>query len=360
MFSSHVNRQLSAYCNGELDAKDARLVEEHLSKCERCRREYTEISFAVRMARQIPLASAPDSMWSEIEAQLEAESRKRALSRPSLSGLGWIRPGYAMAAASLIVIIGILASIYFYATRDSWTVEFLALNANVIKSTGRIGVGEALIIDPISRARVRVGLIGNVVLDPNSRIRLLNTSITEHRMALDVGRLEAKVSAPPRLFLVDTPSAVAVDLGCEYTLEVDEAGRSFLHVKDGRVALQKEDREVVVLKGAMCETRPEAGPGTPFFTTSSLALRDALLRFDFENGGTESLDTVLAEATRRDTYTLWNLLWRVDDDQRVRVFDRMVELAGPPKSTTREAVLSGDEKALWLWWGDFGLSDDWD
>lgn len=350
MFSSHVNKQLSEYCNGELDLKQARRVEEHLSRCERCRKEYDEIRFAVRMAEQLPLASAPDSMWSEIEALLDAQARNRtsAPRRASL-GLAWIRPGYALAAASIIVLLGILASVYFYATRDSWTVEILTLNANVIKSTERISVGEALVTDPLSRARIKVGMIGNVVLDPNSRIRLLSTDITEQRMALDVGRLEAKISAPPRIFLVDTPSAIAVDLGCAYTLEVDEAGRSFLHVTDGKVALQKDDREVEVLKDAMCETRPGTGPGTPFFTTSSAALREALSRFDFEDGGTEALDIVLAKANARDTYTLWHLLPRVHEFQRVRIFDRMVELTGPPQGTTREEVLSLDEKSLYLW-----------
>jgi len=353
MFSRHVNRQLSEYCNGELDPKQARQVKDHLSKCERCHNEYDEIRFAVRMAEQIPVASAPDSMWSEIEALLDQQPRKPENEpRRASFGFGWIRPGYALASGSIIVLVGLLASLYFYATRDSWTVEILALDANVIKSTGRIGVGEALVTDPLSRARIEVGVIGNVVLDPNSRIRLLNTSITEHRLALDVGRLEAKISAPPRLFLVDTPSAVAIDLGCAYTLEVDDAGRSFLHVKDGKVALQKDEREVEVLKDAMCETRPGVGPGTPFFNTSSAGLRDALSRFDFERGGTESLDTVLAEADKRDTYTLWNLLPRTPEFQRVRIFDRMVELTGQPQGTTREEVLSMDEKALYLWWLD--------
>lgn len=350
MFGRHVNKQLSAYCNGELDVKEARLLEEHLSKCERCRKEYDDIKFAVRMAEQLPLASAPDSMWSEIEALLEEQSRKQTQApRPSRFGLKWISPGYALAAVSIIVGIGIIASLYFYATRDSWTVEMLALNSNAVKSTGRIGLGESLVTDPSSRARVRVGLIGNVVLDPNSQIRLLNTSITEHRIALDVGRLEAKISAPPRLFLVDTPSAVAVDLGCAYTLEVDDAGSSFLHVTDGKVALQKDDREVEVLKEAICETRTGIGPGAPYFDTSSPALRDALARFDFENGGDESLDMVLAVATARDTYTLWHLLPRVNNSQRIRIYDRMVALTGSPEDTTREEILSVDPKALYLW-----------
>jgi hypothetical protein len=353
MFGSHVDKQLSAYCNGELDPNESRLLEEHLSKCERCRKEYDEIKFAVQMAEQIPIVSAPDSMWGEIESLLKEQSGKPAPSPRRLQfGFGWIRPGYALATASFVVAIGIIASLYFYATRESWHVEFLALNSDTITSTGSINVGQSLVIDPSSRARITVGVIGSVVLDPNSKIRLVSTDITEQRIALDVGRLEAKIKAPPRIFLVDTPSGQAIDLGCAYTLEVDDVGHSFLHVTDGRVALQKDDREVEVLRNAMCETNPETGPGAPFFDTASPALRVALSRFDFDNGGDEALDQVLAASTARDTYTLWHLLPRVNDAQRVRVYDRMVELTGPPQGTTQEDVLSRDEKALYLWWLD--------
>ena len=36
--------------------------------------------------------------------------------------------------------------------------------------------------------------------------------------------MSARIWAPPRLFYVNTPSAVAEDLGCAYTLEVDDLG----------------------------------------------------------------------------------------------------------------------------------------
>ena len=73
--------------------------------------------------------------------------------------------------------------------------------------------------------------------------------------------------APPRLFFVDTPAGVAADLGCAYTLEVDDHGDGLLHVTSGWVALQLKDRESMVPAGASCATRPGVGPGTPFFPT---------------------------------------------------------------------------------------------
>ena len=36
--------------------------------------------------------------------------------------------------------------------------------------------------------------------------------------------MHAVIDAPPRYFLVETASAIAVDLGCIYTLSADERG----------------------------------------------------------------------------------------------------------------------------------------
>ena len=75
-----------------------------------------------------------------------------------------------------------------------------------------------------SRAQIAVSSIGNVDIDENTRVRLLETRPTEHRLELARGKMSARIWAPPRLFFVDTPSAVAADLGCAYTLEVDDHG----------------------------------------------------------------------------------------------------------------------------------------
>ena len=116
----------------------------------------------------------------------------------------------------------------------------------------KLGVGQWLETDATSRAQIDVATIGNVQIDPNSRVRLLQTNSSEHRLELARGRLSAHISAPPKLFFVNTPSGVAEDLGCAYTLEVDNNGNSILHVTLGWVSLQLTDRESSVPAGAAC------------------------------------------------------------------------------------------------------------
>jgi len=278
------------------------------------------------------------------------------------------RPAFAGIGVGLLLVIG-FAALWWYTreTRPFWQVARLngapRIGSSRIDEKGRLGVGQWLETDSESRAKIEVGSIGQVEIDPNTKVRLLETKATEHRLELAHGKLSAKIWAPPRLFFVDTPSAVAADLGCAYTLEVDDEGRALLHVTSGWVALQLKDRESMVPAGATCATRPGIGPGTPYFDDASEAFRTALSNFDFEPPSDLSripnLDQLLVDARGRDTLTLWHLLGRVDGNNRLRVYERMAAFTPPPDGVTREGVLQLNEQMLQLWkdklettWGD--------
>jgi hypothetical protein len=233
----------------------------------------------------------------------------------------------------------------------SWNFETIAGMPTVGSSSdnSKLAVGDFLETDGSSKARIEVADIGNVEIEPNSRVRLVNTSKKQHRLSLERGKLQAQILAPPRLFIVDTPSAVAVDLGCAYTLEVDKAGNSKLQVTSGYVALERGGRESIVPAGAVCFTRRGQGIGTPFFESATPALEAALLRFDFDRGGSASLAKVITEARAEDTLTLWHLLPRVQKAERERLFEVLNSYVATPDGVTREGILKLDKKMLEAW-----------
>ena len=371
MFNKHVAKLLSAYCNGELSPEQSRRVAEHLLACDRCRNEHDEIELGVQLARQLPTASAPVEMWSEIEVLLDNQLRKPALTRRNSRefAFGWYRVAAFSAMLLVVSAIGVLlvrrshqgpqreprevAGEPQEVAGESWEVASLSgrirINGGRATEKGRLAIGESLETDGSTRAIINVAKIGEVEVDPNSLIRLVQTRSTEHRLALDHGRIHAQISAPPRLFFVDTPSAVAVDLGCAYTLEVDDSGRGLLHVTLGYVALVRNGREVFVPRYAMCQTRTGIGPGTPYFEDAPDTLVQALEKLDFENGGEEALNAVLNDSRQRDTFTLWHLLSRVEGVERSRVLERMIKLVGLPTGVTRAGVMRLNQKMLDTW-----------
>jgi hypothetical protein len=216
-------------------------------------------------------------------------------------------------------------------------------------AVAKIGVGQWLQTDGSSRARISVGNIGTVEIAPNTRVEVVAARPDQQRLKLARGEISASVSAPPRLFFVDTPAGAAVDLGCAYTMKADPDGNGLLRVTLGWVSLEWEGRESLVPAGASCRTRQKTGPGTPYFDDASPRLRNALADFDFNGGGDPALAIVLAEARIRDTLTLWHLLSRVDPTAREGVYNRMVDLVPLPNGVEKDRALQLDPSTLKHW-----------
>ena len=359
MFSRHVTNNISAYCHGELSSEESKQFAEHIISCAKCRAKFEEVKLGIKLAEQLPQFSAPDYLWRDLEPLLGKQTTTTAS-----DSVIWSWQLKAAAAVVLLLLSGLTAFLVYNArkpvrgpeiastTKSFWHVKRLdgapRIGSEQIANNGQLGVGEWLETDGSSRAQIAVGSIGNVDIDQNTRVRLLQTEPTEHRLELARGKMSARIWAPPRLFFVDTPSAVAADLGCAYTLEVDDHGGSLLRVTSGWVALELKDRESIVPAGAACETRPGIGPGTPFYEDAPTVFRDALRKIDFEHDAS-ALASLLDQARPRDTLTLWHLLARVNGEDRVRVYDKMAAFVPPPPGVTREGILQLDQQMLDTW-----------
>jgi hypothetical protein len=304
--------------------------------------------------RELPHEIGPaEDLWAGIAARLgtapaaahDAHAAPAAAwgFRRRLPGLAppvraWaLRP--ALAAALLLCLGGVL-----------WLRVARHAGWRVAESSGRYTLAAGrLETSPASRVRLGVGRLGFVTVEPDTRVRLLATR-PEHRLALERGAIAARISAPPRLFYVETPSATAVDLGCQYTLAVDDRGGSLIHVTVGWVELRRSGRTSVVPFNMSAYTRPGFAPGTPFSDRASDSLKAALYRLDFAGGGRAALATVLSEARETDVITLWHLLARTEGPARAAVYGRLAALAPAPVGVTRDGVLRLERHALGTWW----------
>jgi hypothetical protein len=269
---------------------------------------------------------------------------------------------YGLTAAAVVFLVAGAAWLSVGQRRFGWAVQTLAglpvVDGKALDRGGRLFVGKWLETDASSSARISVGQIGRVDVDPNSRVQLVESRGREHRMSLTQGTIHARIWAPPKFFFVNTPSATAIDLGCAYTLRVDETGAGLVRVTHGWVGFEHAGRESFIPEGAVCATRPDVGPGTPRYEDAPEGFADALALLDFagpEVSRTESLDLILSRARRRDALTLWHLLTRGTIEERGRVFDRLAALVPPPSGVTRHAVLAGDRASIDRWWDTLGL-----
>jgi hypothetical protein len=226
---------------------------------------------------------------------------------------------------------------------------------------GKLGIGQTLVTDSSSRASLTLDETGRVEVDAGSRLRLISNGPGRKRLSLERGTIHATIWARPGEFVVDTPSAVAVDLGCVYTLHVDDSGAGLLRTTMGWVGFKLNGHESFIPAGAICQTRPKIGPGTPYMEDAPQSFRDALSRFDFESTTPAErnalLGILLVDARKEDALTLWHLLFRISEADRPGVYDRLASLAPPPVGVTREGILRLDRPMLDTWWGSFGFGD---
>jgi FecR protein len=280
--------------------------------------------------------------------------------------------GFAVATATILLIaaVGILRwSQKPNSTFGSgWDIESVAgtpqveSNASGKKANGaKLGVGQTLVTDGKSKANISIAEIGTVNVEPNTRLRSVGGGNGHSRLALDRGTIHAYIWALPGEFTVDTPSAIAVDLGCSYTLQVDDSGAGILRTKLGWVGFKLDGHEAFIPAGAVCATRPKIGPGTPYFEDASASFRESLSKFDFAAGSSEErsaeLTKILTEARQRDALTIWHLLSRVEESERGTVYDRLATLVPPPAEVTREGILRLDQKMLDSWWNQLDLGN---
>jgi len=274
----------------------------------------------------------------------------------------------AMAAFTIAILFLVMRPVPPGPPRPGWEVTRIEgaplvgkHSIQVAGAKAKLEVGELLVTNSTSSATVTVAEIGEIQVDPGTRVRLLQTMRDRKRISLEEGTIRAAIWAPPGEFVVDTPSATAVDLGCAYTLHVAPDGSGLLRTTLGWVGFHSNGHDSFIPAGAVCPTHRSLGPGTPYFEDATEPFRTALAQLDFANLTPESRSTtlqiVLSQARKDDALSLWHLLSRTQAEDREKVFRRFAALVPPPSGVTREGILRLDQKQLDLWWNALDLGD---
>ena len=212
---------------------------------------------------------------------------------------------------------------------------------------------------------LELGEVGWMTLAVGSRLQIRRLQEEEASFYLARGSIEARVSADaqPRFFQVGTPATTCVDLGCKYTLTVDDAGDAFVEVQTGRVAFENDGRVVFVPAGATCRATRHRGHGTPRFKDAPEPLAKSLDAFDAAARELPARRRELArEVLRccgsvRDALSAWHFLQDRDAQVAISAHVRLMEIAGRPEGLprpltrpTREDCDGWKEKLEGEWW----------
>jgi hypothetical protein len=282
----------------------------------------------------------PGDLWPGVRGRLEARTTAdRKTGKPSRFGLRSPVSGLRVAALLTLLAISAAALALTRHGAATWRVASGAGAERVMHA------GDAL--EGSERSRIAVGRIGTMDVAPGTSLRVLKTGITDQRVAVARGTIHASISAPPRVFVVETPSGTAVDLGCEYTLEVQPSGTR-LEVTAGWVEFTYRNVRSLVPAGMTAFSARE-GIGLPIRDAAPPALDSAVRAFDRQPSDS-AVSSILRLVERRDAVTLWHLVDRTSGAARERVVTKLISLAPLPDGVERERIVQRDPHAMELYW----------
>jgi len=223
---------------------------------------------------------------------------------------------------------------------------------NVAVASARLSVGGRLETGIGDRARIQISDIGWVQVQPGSVLTLLEDHAERRRFRLERGELLAQINAPPAVFIVETPAARAIDLGCAYRLRFAPNGEGTIEVSDGWVEIDHGFEQTLVPAGAAARFRVDR-ISPAYMSQTSPEFRDAMLQWwltENEPARSTSLALALSKANRQDAFTLLNMLGRSLPRERLVIYDRLTALIPAPPTVSRSAVLAGETNAAEPWW----------
>ncbi|MCB1049699.1 MAG: hypothetical protein H6510_08120 [Acidobacteria bacterium] len=318
----HLDAQTQqAFLADELDVEKRSSVLDHLQHCRKCQNQLEWNRAGRNLALALPPVEVPSPNWSVLAKRLEQPKPK-------------LRFGYG-----LITVLTLIALFWvFWPKANSWRLS--SDQKRVAKGTWLRTADQ-----PVQLQREA---FGSLTLGPQSVLQLADIRGPEQHFYLQSGSLTAVIEAPPRLFFVQTPAVLAVDLGCVYDLQVVDTEWTELIVRVGRVSMQGPHFSSEVPANARCRASKSRGPQVPIYLDAPFEFVAALTNWEASQRLAD-LDQVLAKARPRDGMSLWHLIARTQGEARQQVVDFMIDMFPMPEPVTRSALLSADPKTLEAW-----------
>jgi len=151
-------------------------------------------------------------------------------------------------------------------------------------------------------------------------------------------------------FKISLPNSVVIDKAGIFYLSVDNNQNARVKVETGFVEINYNDHSTFVKEGFVCDIKNNYRPGTPLRIDAPDTLKREVEKFDYFNGGEESVKKIILLARDFDMLTLLAMIPFAPQQQREMLFQTVVNYFPPPLGVTRLGVINNDKEMLYKWW----------
>lgn len=357
------NRELiDNLTDNEISDENKIYIEQHLTECNDCKRYYFEVLSLNEKISNLPKDINPKSnIWKSVEGKLEDDNIKITQISGNLFTVSnitetkkenaqneFIKPNnylkYAI-AASVVLILGIFSLPFLFKKSVDlnsegnvfgyWQVQKLKGNPTLsdkpLSALDSIREGEWIITDDSSEAMIKIDGIGDILIEPKTKLKILKNEDGENKVYLEYGTINTNLSNSVKSiapFAVQTANGIIRDTkGGSYTFTMNEKGDGMIFVKDGIVNFVSNGKESVIPSGKVCIVQALNGPGVPFSVNTSPQFKNAIMHFDENSGDLSAINSVISTSGNQDLVSLINLMPRVSPEVQNVIYQRVQTLA---------------------------------
>lgn len=282
---------------------------------------------------------------------------ERPLALPAPAVPQWRRwPVITALAAGLVLVTA--ASLFYW--RLQWPAGRpwrMAVATERGARTDTLAVGQSLKLDANSTASVDIARLGTMSVRPGTDISLRTTASRRHQLRLERGAVHIRVWAPPQRVFVATPAGNVIDLGCIFTLAVDDSGAASLAVETGWVQMENVHGETLVPAGASSVMTADHSPLVPLYDDAPPEFQRAVRALETraaDDAVSVELATIRRDARVRDVLTLLILAVRERGTVRASLLEHAAALFPPPRTLSGNPA-AFDNETIWKWYGSLPL-----
>jgi hypothetical protein len=254
----------------------------------------------------------------------------------------------------ILIIVGYF--IYDFQKYNSpWNVQLLEGTVTIngmVNNSGKISQGESLNTDRKSRIIVHIPQMGKLQIDTNTTIVLEKAKDGDNRVTLKRGSIKIINSALMPEFSIDLNNSFISDRGGVFSISIDESDNIKVNVDFGFVEIEYKNESYFVKEGYVCEIKNNFRPGIPYRLNASDTLKSEVEKFDYENGGDDSVQKIISTANKEDILTLLALIPNASQLQRQVLFQVIANHYPPPAGVTRMGISKADSEMLYKWWDE--------
>jgi hypothetical protein len=166
MNCSELQKQLSAYHDGELTSERREVVAAHVADCDLCASRLAEFASYSKSFHELSQPAVPPTLWAGIVSKLDQESGERTVVAPATahSKRSWLTTRRLALAASVLIMLGFGFWMTHHSGHSNHDAEFAMTMDHYLKT---------LATDPDEAERFLLDKYSGQTVEPKDAVRLV-------------------------------------------------------------------------------------------------------------------------------------------------------------------------------------------